>query len=202
MLGLVLVAGLVALVMPRDAPRETQPFVRNAAVSTPDDASSYLAGALGLFTVDDGRFVLAVNHGTEDLFVTTGDTGTIVVNFKGRPVQLRVVDFDEELGITVLRPDARVDIAVAFEPTTITPDVGSRVTVGASNPIDASVGVSTSFDPATFVPLAGEVLAADVPESSPVNDVEGRLIGLSTSRDDSMGYVPISAVNMSLSRLP
>jgi hypothetical protein len=201
-LGSGLVAGLVALVMPRDATREARPLVRNAAVSTPDEASSDLADALGLFPVDDGRFVLAVNHGTEDFFVTTGDTGAIVVDINGRPVQLRVVDFDMDLGITVLRADTRVDVSVAFETSTVAPAVGSRVTVGASKSINASVGVSVSFDPATFVPLAGEVLSVDVADASPVMDTEGRMIGLFTSRDDARGYMPISAVNVLLSRLP
>lgn len=207
MLGLGFVAGLVALVMPREAPREAQPFVRNAAIATPDKSSSHLTDTPGFFIVDDGRFVLAVNDGTEDLFVTTGDvtsgaTGAIVVDIDGRPVQLRVVDFDEELGITVLRTDTQVDVSVALETSTVAPAVGSRVTVGASKPTDASVGVSISFDPKTFVPLAGEVLTVDVAEASPVKDTDGRVVGLFTRRGDAKGYVPISAVDMSLSQLP
>ncbi len=207
MLGLGLVVGLVALVIPREGPREALPSVRNAAGSAADKTPSELIEAPGFFIVDGGRFVLAVNDGTEDLFVTTGDVtsrdaDTIVVDIDGRPVQLRVIDLDEELGITVLRADTRVDVSVAYETSTVAPDVGSRVTVGAGNTIDASVGVSVNFDPTTFVPLAGEVLMVDVAEASPVKDTDGRIVGLFTSRGDAKGYVPISAVNMSLSQLP
>lgn len=197
-LGLGVLAGLVALVMPREAPREALPVVRNAAITTPStDAPAGPAFA----TIDDDRFVLAVGDEADGYFVTTGNAGTTIVNIGGRSIPLRVVEFYEELDISVLRAEEQLDVPTRFATSTVSPSVGSRVTVGPNTTLDASIGVSVVFDAATFVPLAGEVLAADVPESSPVNDSEGRLIGLFTNREGAKGFVPTAAINEILSRL-
>ncbi|MFM8390019.1 MAG: hypothetical protein ACKOA5_12310 [Actinomycetota bacterium] len=197
-LGLGVIAGLVALVMPREAPREVLPVVRNAAIATPSTPSSDASPGSAFPTIGGKRLVLAVGN---DVFVTTGDGDATIANVTGRSVPLRVVEFDEKLGISVLRTDERVDVQAGFETSSMTPSVGSRVTVGSNETLDASVGVSVIFDAATFVPLAGDVLAVDVPEASPVKDAQGRLVGVYTSRNGAKGFVPIAAVNELLSRL-
>ena len=197
-LGLGIIAGLIALVMPREAPREVLPVVRNAATATPLAPSSDASTGSAIPTNGGNRFVLAVGN---DVFVTTGNGDAIVANIGDRSVPLRVVEFDEKLGISVLRADERVDVQAGFETSPMTPSVGSYVTVGSNETLEASIGVSVAFDAATFVPLAGDVLAVDVPESSPVKDAEGRLVGVFTSRNGAKGFVPIAAVNELLSRL-
>lgn len=205
LLGLGLVASLVALVIPREAPREALPSVRNATVSTPWKQPADVTPTPVFPTVDESRFVVGFVAGLEDgsdnLFVTTGQSGAIIANIGGRLVPLRVVAFDGNLGISVLRADAQVDGPAPFATSTMAPVVGSHVRVGSNETVDASVGVSVMFDTTTFVPLAGDVLTADVPESSPVKDNEGRLVGLFTRRSGAVGFVPIAALDELLSRL-
>lgn len=200
-LGFGVLACLVALVMPREAPREALPVVRNAAIATASTSSTDVSTGPAFATSDDDRIVLAVGDKADGFFVTTGNGDAVVANVGGRPVPLRVVEFDEKLGISVLRADERIDVQAEFETSPMTPLVGSRVAVGSNETLEASIGVSVIFDAATFVPLAGEVLAVDVPESSPVKDSEGRLVGLFTSRNGAKGFVPVAAVNELLSRL-
>lgn len=197
-LGLGVIAGLVALVMPREAPREVLPVVRNVAITTPLAPSADVTAGSAFPTVGGNRLVLAAGN---DVFVTTGNGDATIANVGGRPVPLRVVEFDEKLGISVLRADERVDVQAEFETSPMTPSVGSRVTVGSNETLEASIAVSVIFDAATFVPLAGDVLAVDVPESSPVKDAQGRLVGVYTGRNGATGFVPIAAVNELLSRL-
>lgn len=197
-LGLGVITGLVALVMPREAPREVLPVVRNAAIATPSMPSADVTNGPAFPTVGDNRFVLAVG---DDVFVTMGNGDGAIAKIGSRSVPLRVVEFDEKLGISVLRSDERVDVQSTFETSPMMPSVGSRVTVGSDETLDASIGVSVAFDATTFVPLAGDVLTVDLPESAPVKDTQGRLIGVFTSRNGAVGFVPIAAINQLLSRL-
>lgn len=197
-LGLGVLACLVALVMPREAPREALPVARNAAIATP---ATDLPTGSAFATIDGDRFVLAVGDEVDGYFVTIGNGGTTTVEFGGRSIPLRVVEFHDDLDISILRADEQLEVPSRFSTSAATPTVGSRVTVGSNKTLDASIGVSVVFDAATFVPLAGEVLAADVPEAAPVNDSEGRLVGLFTNRDGAKGFVPVTAINEILSRL-
>lgn len=197
-LGLSVLACLVALVMPREAPREALPVVRNAAIAAPPtDASTGPVFAV----IDDDRFVLAVGEKADGYFVTTGKGGTTTVDVGGRSIPLRLVEFHDDFNVSVLRAEEELDVPTRFVTSTLIPAVGSRVSVGSNKAFDASIGVSVVFDAATFVPLAGEVLTVDVPEAAPVNDSVGRLVGLFTSRDGAKGFVPMAAIDEILSRL-
>ncbi|MFM8389535.1 MAG: hypothetical protein ACKOA5_09840 [Actinomycetota bacterium] len=117
-LGLGVIAGLVALVMPREAPREVLPVVRNAAIATQSTPLADVTTGPAFPTVDGKRFVLAVGN---DTFVTTGNGDATVARIGGRSVQLRVVEFDEKLGISVLRADERVDVQSPFKTSPVAP---------------------------------------------------------------------------------
>ncbi|MFZ9696259.1 MAG: hypothetical protein ACO3C5_01350 [Ilumatobacteraceae bacterium] len=194
-----LVTALVALVLPREAPREALPATRNAvAAPAPSPARSSIPGAM---TVGGDRFVLAVRTTSGTRFVTAGDAGEVVIIVDGRRVELTAVQSDSALGVSVLRSDvlARFD-----EPVTPAPDdsppVGTAVVVRGTDPVAASIGVSMASDSTSFVPLAGDVLAVDILASAPIEDLSGRLLGLYTERDGARGYVPLGAIDVLLSR--
>lgn len=200
-LGLGLVAALVALVMPRDAPREVVPATRNAALLPASQSPVGKSSAPGAMTVDGDRFVLAVDAPEGTRFVTTGDGSDVAVNIDGRSIRFDRVVFDSTLGVSVLRTDATTNFAAS--PTRApggTPPVGTSVVVRGSIDVPATIGISITTDTSSFVPLAGEVFAVDVAESSPVEDSSGRLLGLYTERGSARGYIPIGAIDVLLSR--
>jgi hypothetical protein len=199
------IAALVALVLPREAPRESLPITRNAALTTspspafaPSRAESPTPGAV---TVNGDRFVLAVDTSSGTRFVTAGVEGDVVITVDDRRVVLGTIETDSALGVSVLRGDA---VTTFDEPLTPSPDVsppvGTSVVVRGAYPVAASIGVSMTTDTNSFVPLAGDVLAVDVLASAPVEDLSGRLLGLYTERDGARGYVPFDAIDVLLSR--
>jgi len=200
-LGLGVMAALIALVLPREAPREVRPVVRNAVVATRSRPTPDVATGPAFPTIGGDRVVLAVDDGVHVSFVTTGKGDATVADIDGRSVPLRVVGFDGDFGISILRADSPVDVPNGFETSATTPAVGSRVTIGRDGTVGASVGMPVAFDASTFVPLTGMVAALGVPDSSPVRDTEGRLVGLYTIRSGVTGFVPIAAVSELLSRL-
>lgn len=200
-LGLGLIAGLVALVMPREAPRESLPVVRNAALApTPKSALSAYS-TLGAMTTDGGRFVLAIDTPAGPRFVTTGTGRDVAIDVDGRPTRLEPVVVDDSLSVSVLRSATPTNFTLNLERAPDpSPSVGTSVVVRGSTDVAASIGVSVSADTTSFVPLAGDVLAVDVPESSAVEDTSGRLLGLYTERAGARGYVPFDAIDVLLSR--
>lgn len=195
------IAALVALVLPREAPRELLPITRNAALTpslAPSMAESLTPGAV---TVDGDRFVLAVDTSSGTRFVTAGVDGDVVITVDDRRVALETIETDSALGVSVLRGDAVTTFEQSLAPAPdVSPPVGTSVVVRGAYPVAASVGVSMTTDTNSFVPLAGDVLAVDVLASAPVEDLSGRLLGLYTERDGARGYVPFDAIDVLLSR--
>jgi len=195
------IAALVALVLPREAPRESLPVTRNAALSPSPAPSPVISSIPGAMTVGGDRFVLALRTTSGTRFVTTGDAGDVVIIVDGRRVALTKVQSDSVLGVSVLRSDV---VANFDEPVSPAPDdsppVGTSVVVRGTDPVTASIGVSMTSDSTSFVPLAGDVLTVDVLSSAPVEDLSGRLLGLYSERGGAKGYVPLGAIDVLLSR--
>ena len=200
-LGLGLVAALVALVMPREAPREVVSVTRNAALLPASQSPVGKSSAPGAMTVDGDRFVLAVDTPEGTRFVTTGDGSDVAVNIDGRSIRFDRVAFDSTLGVSVLRTDATTNFAASLtRGPSGSPPVGTSVVVRGSTNILGAVGVTITTDTTSFVPLAGEVLTADLAESLPVEDSSGQLLGLYSERGGARGYIPIGAIDVLLSR--
>lgn len=200
-LGVGLIIGLVALVMPREAPREALPPVRNATVARATAQTVGASPAPGVAALDGQRFVLAVETAAGTRFVTTGDGRDVVIAIGDRLVRLDRVAVDSNLGISVLRAATTTNLAAKLNHAPDdSPEVGTSVVVRGSTDVSATIGISVATDTTSFVPLAGDVLVVNVAESSPVEDASGRLLGLFTTRAGAKGYVPFGAIDVLLSR--
>ena len=199
-LGLALVIALVGLVLPPSAQRETVRQVRNAAVATPRTTGDTPA-LPGLMTIDGARFALDVGPTAsgERLFVTLGTPSSVVVDDDGREVPLTVVR--RQGGLTVLSGVVSAQATPPVgSPSNAEPATGTDVVVSGRNVVSAVIGIAVNTDVRSFVPLDGDILTANVAESSVVLDVSGRVLGLYTERDGARGYVPISVINEALLR--
>jgi len=194
-LGLALIVAVVALVVPRDAQRESTPTVRNASavVTTPTSANDPTPPG---FLVDDGsQFVVSVDLDGRTFLVSTNEPNQ---------ADLRVVARDEDLGLVVLAggtPSKSPVVATSSETPASGTDVIVRTGPEESGDVAAVIGIAVNSDVSRFVPLGGDVARVDVPEASLVLDTEGKGLGLFTARGGAIGFVPMAAVESLLSRL-
>lgn len=198
-LGLALIVAVVALVVPRDAQRESTPTVRNAAGVATRGATATDAAPPG-FLVDDGsRFVIAVDHADRTFLVSINQPEEYDEEY-----DLEVIARDEDLGLVVLAggnpPRSSVVATSTVAPASGT-DVIVRTGPETSGDVAAVIGIAVKSDTSRFVPLGGDVANVDVPEAAVVVDPAGKALGLFTTRDGANGFVPMAAVESLLSRL-
>lgn len=194
-LGLALIVAVVALVVPRDAQRESTPTVRNAAGVTTRGATATDAAPPG-FLVDAGsRFVIAVDHADRTFLVSTNQP---------KEYDLEVIARDDDLGLVILTGGSTPPSSVVAT-STIAPASGTDVIVRTgpetSGDVAAVISIAVTSDTSRFVPLGGDVTNVDVPEAAVVVDPAGKALGLFTTRDGAIGFVPMAAVESLLSRL-
>ncbi|MEY2641900.1 MAG: hypothetical protein RLZZ368_547 [Actinomycetota bacterium] len=202
-LGLALIVAVVALVVPRDAQRESTPTVRNAAGVTTRGATATDAAPPG-FLVDDGsRFVIAVDHADRTFLVSTNQPEEYDEVYD-EEYDLEVIARDEDLGLVVLAggnpPRSSVVATSTVAPASGT-DVIVRTGPETSGDVAAVIGIAVKSDTSRFVPLGGDVANVDVPEAAVVVDPAGKALGLFTTREGAIGFVPMAAVESLLSRL-
>lgn len=194
-LGLALIVAVVALVVPRSAQRESTPAVRNAAGAITPVTTATDAAPPG-FLVDDGsQFVLSVAYSDRTFLVST---------VQPKKSDLRVVARDEDLGLVVLTggsPPPSSIVTTSTELPASGTDVIVRTGPKASGDVEAVIGIAVNSDTSRFVPLGGDVAKVDVPEAAVVLDMASNALGLFTTRDGAIGFVPMAAVERLLSRL-
>jgi hypothetical protein len=200
-LGLGVIAALVLLVMPREAPREMRPQIRNAAAATLLPVPVGKSPPIGFMTIDGDRFVLAIDTPRGTRFVTTGIETDVVVILGDDRVRLESALVDTALGLSVLQTAQTLGFAhTVVRAPDDSPAVGTSVVIRGITDVTASIGISVLADTTTFVPLSGDALGFDVVAASPVEDSSGRLLGLFTERSGAKGYVPVGAIDNLLSR--
>lgn len=206
-LGLVVIIALVAFIVPPNGRRESVRQVRNA-VAQRASGSVAADSRPGIFSADGKRFLLAIADpsGTRRLFATSGKAPGLVITAAGDRVILSPVRRDDVDGITILEAsgdffgDGSKDQSSPASRSATAPTPGTSVIVRGLADVDGVIGISVNSDTRHYVPLAGDVLTADIAEAAPVEDDEGRLLGLFTQRNGARGYIPLSVIEELASR--
>jgi hypothetical protein len=212
--AVVLCVTLVGLALPRTADRDTTP--RNAAPTLTTAEMPSDAPATSMAFADRGGesyfipidiFLAAFDTtsggpSAASLFVSVGsdrkpDSTAMIATAAGSQIPLKVAFHDSGLNLVLLRSDVPVaipSVPSAFASVTRN-SIGSTMILHGQRSHRTKIGLSTgTMSSRSFIPFEDDGDMRDVPRAALVTDAAGRLAGLFSRHNDSVGLVPVSAI--------
>jgi hypothetical protein len=217
--ALALIVLICLVIAPRNAPRETTPVVRNAAILSGRTFDSPVAAI-----TEGGRPLIAVRNlrlegnrptSARSVFLEVTPLGTpnidivSAVTKSGNALVLRTIARDDALGLNLLKsttsPSTNGPMSVPLAANV--PQAGEKVFILGKSPVAVLVGISVTADNAMFVPVSDMVAALEgkdirgFPDGLPVVNARKELVGLLVHRGNAIGFIPSVAVENFLTRL-